>query len=78
MTTLYRTGARPPSPTTIPRTAAEAVRFAGLAARATLLRCCLRRRGGQYELVRTAWGLSRQCESLDDVARVLRLIGGSQ
>lgn len=56
--------------------AAEAVRFAGLAARATLLRCCLRRDGDGYRLARLAWGLAGPRETLDNIERRLRLIAG--
>ncbi len=62
--------------TTTAANASEAIRFAALASKATLLKCVLRRAPGrQYELIRTAWGMSRLCASLDEVAGVLRLMG---
>lgn len=55
---------------------AEAIRFASLAAKAVGHKCVLRRApGGQFELVRTGWGMSRICRSLDEVAGVLQLMG---
>lgn len=57
---------------------AEAIRFAQLAARAVTVRCVLRRLpGGRYELIRTGWGLHRDCDSLDIVDRLLTMMAAS-
>lgn len=58
-------------------TVSGVVRFASLAARAVGLRCVLRRKADAFEVVRTGWGLARDCKTLDDVDRLLRLIGHS-
>lgn len=55
--------------------AAEAIQFAALASRATLLRHVLRRLpGGGYQLIRTAQGMHRELATLEEMERLLDLI----
>ena len=62
-----------------PDAARQPKEFATLAAEAALQRCTLHLLAtGGFLLTRTAWGLSRRLDSLDQVRRLLRLMAGGQ